>query len=165
MSVSVEGWGRTHASRRIVLGLGNVLNHDEGLGVHALGALAAEVGAAANVEFADGGALGLALLPLVEECSHLLVLDAVDAGRPPGTLIELSGHEIPLRAGLKVSQHQVSFQEVLALAGSRDRLPPHLHLLGLQPADLSWGVGLHPNVAAMIPLLLQRARAVLREWR
>ncbi len=150
--------------RRIVLGLGNVLQRDEGLGVHAVAALRAELAPAAGVELVDGGVLGLDLLPLVEASSHLLIVDAVDAGRPPGTLIELAHHEIPLRAGLWVSQHQIAIQEVLALARSRGRLPPHLRLLGLQPIDLSWGIGLHPGITAMMAPLLQRARAILHEW-
>ncbi len=67
--------------RRVVLGLGNLLNRDEGLGVHALRELERRFDADPGVEIVDGGVLGLNLLPLVEACSHLLVLDAVDAGR------------------------------------------------------------------------------------
>jgi len=140
------------------------LNRDEGLGVHALKALEERLGSQADVELVDGGVLGLNLLPIVEECSHLLVLDAVDAGQPPGTLIELAGDEIPLRANLKMSEHQVSFQEVLGLAQMRGKLPPHLHLLGVQPADLSIGLDLSPVVKAAISRVVDRAVAILQEW-
>jgi hydrogenase maturation protease len=150
--------------RKMVLGLGNILNRDEGVGVHALRALEAQLGRPAGVEFVDGGVLGLNLLPLVEECSHLLILDAADAGQAPGTLVELERDEIPLYSGVKLSQHQVTFQEVLALAKIRDGLPPHLHLIGVQPSDLSIGLDLSPTVAATIPHLLERASAVLRGW-
>lgn len=149
--------------RRVVLGLGNVLQHDEGLGVYAVRALAAETGPA-GVEFVDGGVLGLDLLPLVEACSHLLIVDAVDADQPPGTLIELSGHEIPLQAGPRLSPHQVALQDVLALARIRGRLPANLRLVGLQPLDLSPGVGLHPATATVLAPLLERVRAVLERW-
>lgn len=166
------------AGRTIVLGLGNTLNRDEGLGVHALKALEARLSPSppsplprcgrgergVRVEFLDGGTLGLNLLPLVEECSHLLLLDAADAGQPPGTLIELRREEIPLYAGVKMSQHQIGFQEVLGLANVRGRLPAHLQLIGIQPADLGIGTQLSPEVAATLPRAVARAEAVLQEW-
>jgi hydrogenase maturation protease len=155
----------TDATRKIVLGLGNTLNRDEGLGVHALKALEARLGESTpKVEFLDGGVLGLNLLPWVEECSHLLVLDAVNARKEPGTLIELKRDEIPLYTGIKLSDHQVTFQEVLGLASFRGRLPEHLHLVGAQPADLSIGVELSPAIDTVLPQILRRAEAVLRAW-
>ncbi|NTU84469.1 MAG: hydrogenase maturation protease, partial [Chloroflexales bacterium] len=65
------------------------------------------------------------------------MLDAADARQAPGSLVELRRDEIPLYAGVKLSQHQVTFQEVLGLANMRGRLPRHLHLIGVQPADMS----------------------------
>lgn len=150
--------------RSIVLGLGNILNRDEGVGVHALRALEARLGPGAGVEAVDGGTIGLGLLNMVEACEHLLILDAADGRRAPGSLIELRGEAIPLYAGVKLSQHQVTFQEVLGLAKIRGRLPPHLHLLGVQPADMALGLEPSPVVAATVPALLGRARAVLTGW-
>lgn len=170
------------ATRKIVLGLGNTLNHDEGLGVHALKALEAKLGpnpllppslpgkgggedrSTDSLELLDGGVLGLNLLPWVEESSHLLVLDAINAHKAPGTLIELKRDEIPLYNGIKLSDHQITFQEVLGLASFRGRLPEHLYLIGAQPDDLSVGVGLSPNIEAVLPQILDRAEAILREW-
>ncbi|MCS6844534.1 MAG: HyaD/HybD family hydrogenase maturation endopeptidase [Caldilineales bacterium] len=151
----------------LVLGIGNTLQRDEGVGVHALAALQAALSpaeAAGAVTFLDGGTLGLALLPVVEDATHLLILDAVDAHLPPGAVVELADDEIPLYSGVKLSQHQVTFQEVLALAGLRGRLPARLHLIGVQPADLSLGVDLSPTVAAVLPAVVQRAIAVLQRW-
>ena len=155
--------------RKIVLGLGNTLNRDEGLGVHAMKALekhfqSESSSVAPEVEFVDGGVLGLSLLPWVEECSHLLVLDAIDGSRTPGTVIELKRDEIPLFTGIKVSDHQVTFQEVLGLASFRGHLPPFLHLIGLQPADISTGIDLSPVALAKLPELVARSRAVLDQW-
>ena len=81
--------------RKVVLGLGNLLNRDEGVGVQALKELEARLGGNAGAELLDGGVLGLDLLPLVEECSHLLVLDAVDAHQAPGTVVELAWDRRP----------------------------------------------------------------------
>ncbi len=152
--------------RKIVLGLGNLLNCDEGVGVYALRQLAArQASAVSEVEYLDGGTLGLNLLPLVEESSHLLLLDAVSAGQPPGTVVELHRDEIPLYSGVKLSQHQLTFQEVLGLALFRGKLPDHLYLIGVQPDDLSIGVELSPCVAEALPQLLERAETVLRAWK
>lgn len=151
--------------RTVVLGLGNILNRDEGLGVHALAALAQSLTPQnAPVEFVDGGVLGLNLLPLVEGCSRLLVLDAINAGQSPGSLIELTGEAIPHYAGVKLSQHQLTFQELVGLAIFRGKLPPYLHLLGLQPADLSLGLGVSPAVTEAMPRLLHRAEQIVRAW-
>lgn len=150
--------------RHVVLGLGNILNMDEGVGVHALKMLAARLPDESDVELVDGGTLGLNLLPLVEESSHLLLLDAVSAGREPGAVVELRRDEIPLYSGVKLSQHQATFQEVLGLANVRGKLPAALHLIGVQPADLSIGVGLSPLVEASVSEVLTRAATRLSEW-
>jgi hydrogenase maturation protease len=150
--------------RKIVLGLGNTLQTDEGLGVYALEALAAQLGDVDGVEFIDGGVLGLNLLPLVESASHLLILDAANAGKAPGTVIELTRGQIPLYSGVKLSQHQLTFQEVLALASIRGLLPPNLHLVGAQPADLTVGLGMSETIEAALPEIVARATAVLQTW-
>jgi hydrogenase maturation protease len=149
----------------LVLGLGNLLNSDEGLGVHAIRAL--QTGYAADfpqVDFIDGGTLGLNLLPLVEESAALLLLDCVDAGQAPGTVIELIGDQIPRYSGVKLSQHQTTFQEVLGLAEIREALPPRLLLIGVQPASLALGTELSPQVQACLPQILSRVEQVLRSW-
>jgi hydrogenase maturation protease len=153
-----------NSTRKIVLGLGNTLNKDEGLGVHAMAALGEVLGDVDTVELVDGGVLGLNLMPWVETSSHLLVLDAIDARKPPGTIIELSGEEIPLYTGIKLSDHQITFQEVLGLAKIRDNFPPHLHLIGAQPVDLSIGVDLSPEIEALLPEIVKRAMQRLSGW-
>jgi hydrogenase maturation protease len=155
--------GRADGDRRVVLGLGNTLNTDEGVGGHCLEPLRQRLGSA-DVEVLDGGVLGMELLPLVESCSHLLILDAVDAGKPPGTIVELEGGEIPLFARLKLSWHQLGFQEVLQFASVRGRLPAYLHLVGVQPADIATGYGLSPVLEALLPQFAERAVAVLERW-
>jgi len=156
--------GMADGNRRIVLGLGNTLNRDEGLGIHCLAPLRERLKDVAGVEVLDGGVLGLDLLPLVESCSHLLILDAVDAGQPPGAVVELGREDIPLFSRVKLSWHQVSFQEVLQFAEVRGHLPAHLHLVGAQPADISTGYGLSPVLAPLVPEIAARAVAVLERW-
>jgi hydrogenase maturation protease len=153
----------TH-DRKVVMGLGNLLNRDEGLGLHALNALRRRIVIPPGLELLDGGVMGLDLLAVVEECSHLLILDAIDAGLAGGTLIELTKDEIPLYKGVELSEHQVTFQEVLGLALFRDNLPQNLHLIGAQPVDLAPGTQPSPQIAAILPDITERAMHVLRAW-
>jgi hydrogenase maturation protease len=153
------------APKVLVLGLGNLLNSDEGLGVHAVRALQADRTVAfPQVSFLDGGTLGLNLLPLVEEATALLLIDCVDAGLSPGTVIELSEDEIPRYSGVKLSQHQTTFQEVLGLAEIRAALPERLHLIGVQPDSLELGTELSPLVRASLERVLKRVEEILRSW-
>lgn len=151
--------------RVIVLGLGNLLNSDEGVGVHAVRAMQNEWGACfPSVEFVDGGTLGLNLLPWVENATHLLLLDCINANQPPATLIEMTKEEIPLFAQVKMSIHQLTFQEVLGIAKMRGKLPEHVHLIGVQPASLEISASLSDSVQNQIPEMLKRAENVLAQW-
>lgn len=153
-------------NRKIVMGIGNTLNLDEGLGVHALERLEKQLSARApGVEFVDGGALGLNLLPWIEEASHLLVLDAIDSRFSlPGQIMELAKDEIPLYRDIKMSDHQITFQEVLGLAKFRDLFPEHLHMVGIHPVSIEIGFGITPEIEALLPEVLARAERVLNEW-
>jgi hydrogenase maturation protease len=150
--------------RRIVLGLGNMLNHDEGLGLQALKALGGRLGPQHTVELIDGGGMGLDLLPLVEDADYLLVLDAIDAGRAPGTIIQLDGDDIPRYVGARLSQHQMTFQELLSETQLRGTTPPHLRLIGAQPQDLSLGTGTSETVESALEAIVERAATTLKEW-
>jgi len=152
------------SDRTIVLGLGNLLNRDEGLGVQCLEPLRRRLGPIDGLEILDGGVLGLGLLPLVESAASLLILDAVDARNRPGTLVELAGPDIPLFSRVKLSWHQVTFQEVLQLAAMRNHLPRRLHLIGIQPENISTGLELSPAVAAALPVMIERAANFLAAW-
>jgi hydrogenase maturation protease len=154
----------TEAKRKVVLGLGNLLQKDEGLGVQALKLLDSQLGEQSDFELLDGGVLGLNLLMIVEECSHLLILDAVNIGKPAGTVVELTKEQIPLYSGIQLSQHQITFQEVLGLAKIRGFLPEYLHLVGIQPEDISTGLDLSPTIEMALPEVVSRSVAVLKSW-
>ncbi|MFN2114760.1 MAG: hydrogenase maturation protease [Anaerolineae bacterium] len=154
----------------VVLGVGNTLCSDEGVGVHLLGSLQDRLApSASDVRWIDGGTLGLRLLEVVESASHLLVLDAVSAGRAPGTLVELRGSDLMAAArgaaeGAQLSGHETGLADVLALAHARARLPEHLRLIGIEPDDLSLGLDPSPVVAAAMPAAVDAAQAVLAGW-
>jgi hydrogenase maturation protease len=160
------GMDSVNTGRKIVMGLGNTLNKDEGLGIHALDRLEKKIASLApDLEFVDGGALGLNLLPWVEEASHLLVLDSVVSRFSlPGQVMELAKDEIPLYRNIKMSDHQITFQEVLGIAKIRSHYPEYLHLVGAQPVDMNIGYGMSQEIESVIPQILERAERVLREW-
>ena len=148
-----------------VLGLGNLLYGDEGVGIHALHMLRTRLDPTAGIAFLDGGVAGLDLLPVVESCSHLLILDAADASLPPGSVIERRGEDLLHMAGVCLSEHQLSFQSVLGIAHFRGLLPEHLHLLGVQPAALQPGTSLSEQVQGSLMYICQRAGEILDNWK
>ena len=101
--------------RVTVIGLGNPLMGDDGLGLRARERLISSWSLSPGVELVDGGTWGMNLLPIIEDASSLLFIDAVDNGMPAGTPIVLSGDEIPRALAHKISPHQVDLSEVLAV--------------------------------------------------
>jgi len=154
------------AARTVVLGIGNVLWADEGFGIRAVEALQARGTLPEGVEAVDGGTQGLYLLPLVTEASRLLILDAVDFGEQPGTLLVLRGDEVPRLMGAKrLSLHQTTFQDVLAAAELMGDAPTEIALVGVQAGTLDdFGAGLTPQVAEAIPAALAEVDRLLAEW-
>ncbi len=146
----------------VILGLGNPLFTDEGLGVHLVHILTPYL--PHGVECVDGGTDGLGLLAVIERASHLLIIDAVDAGEVPGMVFEFSGNAIPKLYRTMFSRHQLGLQEVLALAEINQRLPKKMVLIGVQPYSLEWGCTLSPIVAAKLPVLLNKVNSILHTW-
>jgi hydrogenase maturation protease len=150
--------------RTLVLGLGNILMRDEGLGVRAVERLLERCDFPPEVEVLDGGTLGLNLLPYVEDADRLLVLDAIDVGAEAGTIDRLEGGEVPAFVSVKVSPHQMGLADLLAASRLRGRFPAELVLWGVQPAVIEVGLELSPVVAAQIDTLVERVLAELSQW-
>lgn len=154
-----------HTEHIVILGLGNLLYGDEGFGVRAAEKLYMAWDFPGHVEIVDGGTQGHTLLTFVEEADKLLVLDAVDFGGEPGTVVQREDAEIPAwLSGLKISPHQNSFSEVLALAQLQDRLPAHIVLIGVHPAAMNLGDGLSPQTRSRMDAVLNMALRQLRRW-
>lgn len=145
-----------------VLGIGNPLMGDDGVGITLLEELMA-LGLEQEVEFVDGGTIGMSLLPLVLDAGSLLVLDAV-AGPEPGTVIHLTGDQLPRLLRMKLSPHQVGLLDVLAGARLLGSEPSRIAVVGVVPAFVDLRLGLSPQVEAAVPQALQLARRVLCEW-
>jgi hydrogenase maturation protease len=141
-------------SHVLVLGVGNVLMQDEGLGVRAVERLQERYHLPPGVRAVDGGVMGLELLPYLEDADRVLILDAVKTDRPPGSLVRIEGRDIPVALALKTSIHQVGLQEVLAVGRFRGTLPAHITLWGMEPASIEVGADLSPTVDAALDDLI-----------
>lgn len=152
-------------SGALVLGIGNLLWADEGFGVRAVEALHERYELPAQVTLMDGGTQGLMLLDDVTSRQHVLVLDAIDFGLPPGALRVMRDREVPAWVGTKMSLHQQSFMDLLAIAEVQERFPPHLTLVGVQPLRLTdFGGSLSEPVRAQLEPALAQAVEQLRAW-
>ncbi|RYL93614.1 Ni/Fe-hydrogenase, b-type cytochrome subunit [Sporolactobacillus sp. THM19-2] len=148
-----------------VLGIGNTLHSDEGTGIHVLNRLRTALQDVPNLELVDGSTEGMQLLGPVEDTDQLIIIDAINAGEEPGTLITLNKNQIPSFSGIKMSVHQIGFQEVVSAAQLRDRLPEKMVMFGIQPASLKLGTELSKTVEQLLPELIERIKKQIRDWR
>ena len=151
-----------HKPRILVLGVGNILLKDEGVGVKAIEKLLGEYTFSPNVELLDGGTLGMALMDPIMACDRLVVVDAVVDGRDPGTIYHLTGIEMGKSVAFKNSMHQTDLLETLATCKLLGNCPETV-VIGVEPKDFDpWGTELTPPVQARLEDVCQ---AVLREIR
>lgn len=148
----------------VVIGLGNPIMGDDGIGLVALERLREQWEIPVAVELVDGGTWGLTLLPLIESAERVLFLDAIRTGRPVGTPVVLVGEAIPRQASLKVSQHQIDLRDVLAVAEFRGTLPPQMVAVGLEPATFELGDPMTPAVEQNVGRVVELAVEQLRAW-
>lgn len=150
----------------LILGVGNTLLTDEGVGVHTASALALELGHRDDLVFLDGGTLSFTLAPTIADCAGLIVIDTAALDGPPGAVVTLEGAEMDrfLANGPKTSVHEVSLGEVLAMTLAQDRLPARRALIGVKPQNFDWGTEPTAEVAAAIPVACAAARACIEAW-
>jgi hydrogenase maturation protease len=139
----------------LILGLGNLLLRDDGVGAAAVSALVEKYEPGEGVRALDGGTLGLALLPYLEDAGDVILVDAVQADAPPGTLVRLERDAVGPAVATRLSPHQIGVADLLDGAHWRGRYPAHIVLLGIVPESLDLEVGLSPPVAAMLPRLVE----------
>ena len=154
------------ARRIVVLGVGNILWADEGFGVRCVEALGDGWDLPADVEVLDGGTLGLALVPLLLDATHLLLFDAVAHRGEPGSLIVARDDEVPgiMGAG-KMSIHQVGMNDILASLELLNHKPDHFTVVGIKPVELAdYGGSLTPRVQQQVPVALQLGIEELARW-
>ncbi|HEY7235045.1 MAG TPA: HyaD/HybD family hydrogenase maturation endopeptidase [Gemmatimonadaceae bacterium] len=148
----------------VVVGLGNPLMGDDGLGLCALEQLAREWAIDASTQLVDGGTWGLSLLPSLEGATGLLFLDAIRTNNAPGTVVELRGEEIPRKIVTKLSPHEIDLREVLAVMQLRGTLPRDVSAIGVEPEDVDLRDGLSATVQSRLSDVVRLAIARLESW-
>ena len=143
----------------LVLGLGNVLLGDDGVGPVAIAHLRSAYDIPDGVRCLDGGTLGLSLLPYLEDARTVILVDAVLEEEPPGTLVRLVGADVGPAVETRLSPHQVGVADLLQGARWHDREPARLVLFGIVPQSIELGVGLSRAVLDAMPDLIDLVRS------
>jgi hydrogenase maturation protease len=147
----------------LVLGLGDIQLHDDGVGPSLVGDLAREYKSAdGQVEFLDGGTQGLALVGRIADRRALIILDAVATGHEPGSVYVLEGQDVLRFATSRPStDHEGNAGELLATAAFLGELPEKCYIIGVEPKSLQSGVGLSRDVHRSLKAALKTARGIL----
>ena len=138
----------------LVLGLGNVLCADDGLGVAAVAELARRYELGPAVRVVDGGTLGLSLLGLFDGIDDAILIDAILADAAPGSLVQLEGEAVGPAARERLSVHQVGVADLLDALRLMGNAPERLSLIGLVPARVELGLGRSDAVDRALPGLV-----------
>ena len=149
----------------LVLGIGNTLLADEGVGIHLLDYLREHHADLPGVTYLDGGTLSFTLAPDIEDCENLIVLDAAQFNESPGTVSLLIGAEMDhFVSHGKRSVHEVGLVDLMAIARLRGRLPRNRALLGIQPAEIGWRETPSDLVSRAIPDAASQILDLLYKW-
>ena len=149
----------------LVLGVGNPLLKDDGAGVHAAAQLKAAMGERESLQVLDAGTLGFALLPEVQRCGALIIIDAAREDLAPGTVTVREGAAMDgfvRRRGRSV--HEVGVADLLDMARLSGRLPVRRALIAIEPAEIDWGTDCTPAVASALPVAVARVSDLLARW-
>jgi hydrogenase maturation protease len=147
----------------LVLGIGNTLLTDEGVGIVAMQALESQFGAREDMEFIDGGTLSFTLAVPISECEALLVIDAAELDAAPGAVRSFQGEEMDCFLGenRKSSVHEVGLLDLMSISLLTGYWPMHRALIGIQPDFVGWGETLTPAVAAALPEICSTAKEII----
>lgn len=148
----------------MVLGLGNPLLGDDGVGIEALGELERGYLLPGDIDLLDGGTMGLLLLDRVEGYDRLLIADSVTWGGSPGEIVRLDGEAVPAAFSASLSPHQTGANDLLAALTLLGRLPEQLVVIGMAPGCLEPGIGLSEPVRRGLERMVDAMAATLREW-
>jgi len=138
--------------------------NDDAAGVLVVRTLAEKYEFSEELTLLDGGTLGLDILPYLEGVDRLLVVDAVETGDSPGTIVRMTGEDIPLALATKVSPHQMGLKDLLLVADLQGHAPREMVLWGVQPGSIEMDIELSPEVAESLGILQDKVLAELESW-
>jgi hydrogenase maturation protease len=152
----------------LVLGIGNILLGDDGVGVHCVRQLQTEhCELADDVEFLDGGTLSFTLAAYLEVTNYLIVIDAAQLQQPPGAIALFEDAEMDrfMHRHKKSSVHEVSLVDLLAITRLAGHMPQHRALIALQPHSIGWSETLSEPVNRAVPKACEQALHIIKRWR
>ena len=147
-----------------VFGIGNILLSDDGVGVHTLNRLKEDYDLPGYVELIDGGTKGLDLLPLLEDRDKVMIIDAANFKKKPGTIGTVEGDKIPAFLSTKLSVHQIGLPDMLFAAKLMNIMPPEICLIGIQPESMATSIEMSEVVSKGMEPLLEKVIERLKEW-
>lgn len=138
----------------LILGIGNILLKDEGIGVHVVNKLK-EMQLPPDVEVIDGGTLGIDLLFYIEGRKKVIVIDTVKAGEPPGTMYRFTDKDLIIKKGALRSAHGIDFTDVIRAAEFLGTKPEEIVFIGVEPEIIDEGLELSPLLSKRIDPLIK----------
>ena len=155
-----------NSPKTLILGIGNTLLSDEGIGIHVLNELRKRNHFDSDVEYLDGGTLSFTLASPIESASQFIVIDASEIQQPPGSVAIYENEEMDhfITSGNKKSVHEVGLVDVMSIAMLTGNLPAKRALIGIQPELIDWGH--HPTevVSRAIPKACQYITDLMQRW-
>lgn len=149
--------------RIVVLGVGNILLSDEGVGVRAVERLKADYQLPPQVEVIDGGTSAMEMLDDLAGADHLIIVDAVRSGQAPATMIRIADKDVPMFFKTKLSPHQIGLSDVLATLALMGERPRAITVIGVEPVSLGTAMALTPQVQALLPKVVEQLAKELRQ--
>jgi hydrogenase maturation protease len=141
----------------LILGIGNLILRDEGVGVHAVRELEKR-DLPAHVEVIDGGTYLMDLLNVIQEAERIIVIDALKGGGEPGTIYRVFPDDLMAESERALSLHQVGLLDALGMVKQLGG-DPHAVIIGVEPKEISWGMELTPEVEAKLPKVIETVLA------
>lgn len=148
----------------VVLGVGNILLTDEGLGVHVVEDLKANYNFTPHISLIDGGTMGMELLTYMRGMKKILLIDAVNGGEAPGTIYEFPHRELEQYFTDHISVHEVGMQDILRIRAIQENPLEDAIVIGVEPESLEVGFEPSEPVQRALPEVKDRVLRVLRDW-
>ncbi len=147
-----------------IIGLGNLLMGDDGLGIRVIEILERNYQFPKNVEIVEGGTGGLYLLPVLRDAEKVIFVDAVNFSDAPGTVHVFKKEDLFSAGCEKISMHEIGLSDLLSLAGLSGNLPEEIFLVGMVPKKIEFSTSLSKEVERNLPVLMEKIFQILNTW-
>ncbi len=148
----------------LVMGIGNILLRDEGVGIRVIEAMRG-MDLPPGVELVDGATGGLDLIDVVAGRRKVIVIDAAQADVEPGTVMRMRPEDLAPPGDGSIPQHEMGLLETLKAAETLGSSPREVVIFGIQTKEVCWGLDLSDELAAVVPQVIQLVIAELQTKR